>query len=162
MTITCPACGFEVDAQANYCPHCGASLAKASGDTTSIVAVQADQITYADLRPAEAAAVDALPAGSALLLAVRGAQAGEKYLLNADVVTVGRHPKCDIFLDDITVSRRHARFLREDGHFKVKDEGSLNGTYVNSELVEDEQLLKPGDAIQVGKYRLIFFEGTTS
>ena len=102
------------------------------------------------------AAVKALPRGSALLVVRRGSNAGSRYLLNTDVVTAGRHQDSDIFLDDISVSRRHATFTRTDEGILVRDLGSLNGTYVNRDLVE-EQLLRHGDEVQIGKFRLVFF-----
>jgi pSer/pThr/pTyr-binding forkhead associated (FHA) protein len=104
----------------------------------------------------EEAAVGALPAGSALLIVQRGANAGSRFLLNTESSTVGRHPDSDIFLDDISVSRRHAVFLRTPRGTVVRDAGSLNGTYVNRALV-DEVLLQPGDEVQIGKFRLVFY-----
>jgi len=97
-----------------------------------------------------------LPPGMALLVVRRGPNAGARFLLDHDVTTSGRHPDSDIFLDDVTVSRRHAEFRREGGEFVVVDVGSLNGTYVNRDLVE-EQLLRHGDEVQIGKFRLVFF-----
>jgi pSer/pThr/pTyr-binding forkhead associated (FHA) protein len=84
-----------------------------------------------------------------------GPNAGSRFLLDADTVTVGRHPDSEIFLDDITVSRRHAQFARTDGAFSVSDVGSLNGTYVNRQRVDQAELVG-GDEVQIGKYRLIF------
>ena len=100
--------------------------------------------------------VDALPAGSALLVVKRGPNAGSRFLLDADVTTAGRHPESDIFLDDVTVSRRHAEFVRTADGFSVRDVGSLNGTYVNRDRI-DEAALAGGDEVQVGKYRLVFY-----
>ncbi|MCI5826009.1 MAG: FHA domain-containing protein [Arcanobacterium sp.] len=105
------------------------------------------------------AAIDALPPTSALLIARRGPNAGARFLLNSDLATAGRHPKSDIFLDDVTVSRRHAHFIRKDGLFYVKDMGSLNGTYVNGELV-NEVLLQPNDEVRIGKYQFTYFAST--
>ena len=96
-----------------------------------------------------------LPAGSALIVLEWGPKAGSRFLLNQPVTSVGRHPGSDIFLDDVTVSRRHAEFRREDDEFKVVDVGSLNGTYVNREPVESAVLLN-GDEVQIGKFRLEF------
>lgn len=104
---------------------------------------------------ADDTALDALVPGSALLVVSRGPNAGSRFLLDADVVTVGRHPDSEIFLDDITVSRRHADFRRAGEGFSVVDVGSLNGTYVNRERV-DQASLSGGDEIQIGKYRLVF------
>jgi hypothetical protein len=99
-----------------------------------------------------------LPPGMALLAVRRGPNAGARFLLDHDVTTSGRHPDSDIFLDDVTVSRRHAEFHREGGVFMVRDVGSLNGTYVNRERVESATLSN-GDEVQIGKFRLVFVCG---
>ena len=99
-----------------------------------------------------------LPPGMALLVVRRGPNAGARFLLDHDVTTSGRHPDSDIFLDDVTVSRRHAEFRREGGDFVVVDVGSLNGTYVNREPV-DTAMLANGDEVQIGKFRLVFLTG---
>jgi pSer/pThr/pTyr-binding forkhead associated (FHA) protein len=104
------------------------------------------------------AGVDALPVGSALLVVKRGPNAGSRFLLDRDTTSAGRHPDSDIFLDDVTVSRRHAEFRREGGEFVVIDVGSLNGTYVNREPV-DQAVLAGGDEVQIGKFRLVFLTG---
>ena len=98
---------------------------------------------------------DGLPADAALLVVKRGPNAGARFLLDRDTTTAGRHPEADIFLDDVTVSRRHAEFRRNDGEFEVVDVGSLNGTYVNREP-RNSQTLSTGDEIQIGKFRLVF------
>ena len=108
--------------------------------------------------PVDAAAVDALPVGHALLVVQRGPGSGNRFLLDTDKVTAGRHPDSEIFLDDVTVSRRHAVFDRDGSTFTVSDVGSLNGTYVNRDRI-DTVRLKDGDEVQVGKYRLVFFSG---
>src|SRR6188472_2536643 len=99
-----------------------------------------------------------LPPGMALLVVRRGPNAGARFLLDHDVTTSGRHPDSDIFLDDVTVSRRHAEFHRDGGTFTVRDVGSLNGTYVNRERVESATLSN-GDEVQIGKFRLVFVAG---
>jgi pSer/pThr/pTyr-binding forkhead associated (FHA) protein len=104
--------------------------------------------------------IEALPEGSALLIVRKGPNLGARFLLDADTVIAGRHPKSEIFLDDVTVSRRHAAFLREGNDFKVKDYGSLNGTYVGMERV-DEAILHNGQDVQIGKYRLTFHQKTS-
>lgn len=104
---------------------------------------------------ADLAAAAALPVGTALLVVRRGPNAGSRFLLDSDLTTVGRHPDSDIFLDDVTVSRRHAEFYRHGITFTVRDVGSLNGTYVNRERIE-EAVLNGGDEVQVGKFRLAF------
>ena len=119
----------------------------------------------ADFSEAEATAqdqpvsgVDALPAGSALLVVKRGPNAGSRFLLDRPSTSAGRHPDSDIFLDDVTVSRRHAEFRSDAGEFVVVDVGSLNGTYVNREPV-DTAVLANGDEVQIGKFRLVFLTG---
>jgi pSer/pThr/pTyr-binding forkhead associated (FHA) protein len=99
--------------------------------------------------------VDALPAHTALLVVQRGPNAGARFLLDADRTTAGRQPSSDIFLDDVTVSRKHAEFVRDGDSFRVRDVGSLNGTYVNRDRVDDVPLAA-GDEVQIGKYRLTF------
>ena len=108
----------------------------------------------------DVAAVENLPAGSAMLLVQRGPDAGARFLLDTDVVTVGRHPDSDIFLDDISVSRRHATFTRSDSGYVVSDLGSLNGSYVNRDRIDSDVTLTGGDEVQIGKYRLIYFAGS--
>ena len=100
--------------------------------------------------------VEGLPAGSALLVVKRGPNAGSRFLLDQPTTSAGRHPDSDIFLDDVTVSRRHAEFRQEDDEFQVVDVGSLNGTYVNRDRI-DEVALQGGDEVQIGKYRLVYF-----
>jgi pSer/pThr/pTyr-binding forkhead associated (FHA) protein len=103
-----------------------------------------DDGTVASLRP-----------GTALLRVDHGPNAGSRFLLDAEVTTVGRHPNSDIFLDDVTVSRKHAQFLRAEGGFAVKDVGSLNGTYVNRSRIDVPTSLQTGDEVQIGKFRLL-------
>ncbi len=109
-----------------------------------------------DVTAEEQEAIGALPSGSALLVVRRGPNTGARFLLDADVTTVGRHPSSDIFLDDVTVSRRHAEFLRHRTAFEVKDLGSLNGTYFDGVRIETA-LLSDGAEVQVGKFRLTFY-----
>jgi pSer/pThr/pTyr-binding forkhead associated (FHA) protein len=101
------------------------------------------------------AAIDALPAGSALLVVQHGATAGARFLLAPDRITAGRHPSSDIFLDDVTVSRKHAEFLRRDGGYVLHDLGSLNGTYLGRDRI-DEAVLRNGDEVRIGKFRMVF------
>ena len=102
--------------------------------------------------------VEGLPVGSALLVVKRGPNAGSRFLLDQPTTSAGRHPDSDIFLDDVTVSRRHAEFRSDGGEFQVVDVGSLNGTYVNREPV-DSATLANGDEVQIGKFRLVFLTG---
>ena len=104
----------------------------------------------------EREAISALPSGSALLVVRRGPNVGARFLLDANVTTVGRHPDADIFLDDVTVSRRHSEFLREGSLFQIKDLGSLNGTYLDGNRI-DIAPLDEGSEVQVGKFRLTFY-----
>ncbi len=101
---------------------------------------------------------DELAGGAALLVVRRGPNEGSKYKLDAEVTRAGRHPDSDIFLDDITVSRRHAEVIRRSDGFHVLDAGSLNGTYVNRDRVEEAKLSN-GDELQIGKFKLVFFTG---
>jgi pSer/pThr/pTyr-binding forkhead associated (FHA) protein len=135
---------------------------RGSADTTmSFPAVELSRTAEPDLEGGspltadQQRSVDALPDGSALLVVQRGPNAGARFLLDADRTTAGRQPSSDIFLDDVTVSRKHAEFLRDGDTFRVRDVGSLNGTYVNRDRVDDVPLAA-GDEVQIGKYRLTF------
>jgi len=163
--IKCPACGHENADTNNFCANCGHSLAgqEATGDTTRVSAAvdppTTDEVLGEDLSTDDLAAINGLPPNSALLIVGQGPAAGGRFLVNSDVTTVGRHPRCDIFLDDITVSRQHTRFVRSDGQVWVSDENSLNGTYVNKTLIDGEVALRRGDEVQIGKFRMVFFAG---
>lgn len=108
----------------------------------------------------EIEAVAALHKGSALLIVKRGPSDGSRFLLDIDVTIAGRHPNAEIFLDDVTVSRKHAQFSRDESGFKVSDLGSLNGTYLNGKRVESSPL-EDGDEVQVGKFRLTFYSASS-
>ena len=125
---------------------------EATGDIGSIL--PADLRDEIDTSSAVAEAAT-LARGSAMLVVKRGPNVGAKFELNQPVMNAGRHPASDIFLDDITVSRRHAEFHAENGEFRVVDLGSLNGTYLNRAAV-DSAVLADGDLVQVGNFRLIF------
>lgn len=112
----------------------------------------------AGLSAADQATVEALQTGTALLIVRHGPTAGARFLLDADVTTVGRHPGNDIFLDDVTVSRKHAQFVRTADGFVVRDVGSLNGTYVGRQRIDREARLRTGDEVQIGKFRFLFNE----
>ena len=119
----------------------------------------ADDLVPADsehLSPEEVAAVSALPSHSALLIVRRGPGAGSRFLLDQDLTVAGRHPNADIFLDDVTVSRKHAEFARVDNGFEVRDLGSMNGTYAGGNRV-DAQLLEHGSEVMIGKFRMTFY-----
>ena len=117
---------------------------------------EAPEAAESGLSSTDRTAIDALPEGSALLVVQRGPNTGARFLLDSETTTAGRRPDSDIFLDDVTVSRRHAEFVRRaDGVFVVRDVGSLNGTYVQRDRI-DEVVLRDGDEVQIGKYRLVF------
>jgi pSer/pThr/pTyr-binding forkhead associated (FHA) protein len=120
----------------------------------------ADADSESTLSTQDQATVEALRPGTALLVVLRGPNTGARFLLDSDEVSTGRHPKSDIFLDDVTVSRKHATFRRVGDAFVVRDVGSLNGTYVNRERI-DEVTLKTRDEVQIGKFRLVFYAGAT-
>ena len=120
-----------------------------------------DEVLEGDTDVMPSRVAGSLPPGMALLVVRRGPNAGARFLLERDVTTSGRHPDSDIFLDDVTVSRRHAEFYRHAGRFAVRDVGSLNGTYVNRERIE-EAILTAGDEVQVGKFRLVFLLGPSA
>ena len=163
----CTACGTENSADSRYCAQCGTPLAgtnpagagRPSGpDVTSILSAgfslggpDTDEFSP----EVHQRAIDALTPGSALLVVKRGPNAGSRFLLDQDVTTAGRHPDSDIFLDDVTVSRRHVEFRRDGAGFTVYDVGSLNGTYVNRERI-DSATLAGGDEVQIGKFRLVY------
>ena len=130
-------------------------------DTTSTTArfgaiTEADDTgSRLDQPQEDVAAVSGLPPGHALLIVQRGPTAGARFLLDTDRTLAGRHPSADIFLDDVTVSRKHAEFLAHEGGYIVRDVGSLNGTYVNRERI-DSTVLHARDEVQIGKYRLTY------
>ncbi len=162
----CTNCGSQNADVSKFCSQCGTKLANttdpgaAPGDRTATINLSAAPRGDTDermlLNESDAAAVDALPEGSALLVVVRGPSAGSRFLLDSDVVTAGRHPDSDIFLDDITVSRRQVEFRRVHGGYEVVDAGSLNGTYVNRDRIDQAQL-QNGDEVRIGKFRLSYF-----
>ena len=166
----CTACGKQNPDDARFCAQCGTKLltpeapeAAPTDSTATITFGAPERVDTSDrqLSPVDAAAVDALPPGHALLVVQRGPGSGSRFLLDEDVVLAGRHPDSSIFLDDVTVSRRHAEFRRTGDTFTVSDAGSLNGTYVNRDRIDVVQLTD-GDEVQIGKYRLVFFSGHES
>lgn len=127
----------------------------ASVDTTITYASSTETDPTTGLTGDDQRAVDALPQGSALLVVQRGPNAGARFLLDSERTTAGRAADSDIFLDDVTVSRRHAEFGRVGDGYRVVDVGSLNGSYVNRQRIESA-VLNPGDEVQIGKYRLVY------
>lgn len=156
--IFCNRCGHRNPEGSNFCSSCGAVLERLStpDDPT------ATTITFS---PVEAAgevgeeeftvSLEGHPAGIGLLVVKRGPNAGSRFALEGGRTTIGRHPESDIFLDDVTVSRRHAEVFHSEATFTVTDAGSLNGTYLNRERIERGSL-HSGDELQIGKFRLVF------
>ena len=151
----CNQCGHRNPPGSNFCSSCGAPL-EATGDDTTI--------TFTPVTAAEGAEeevsvqIPAMGEGLGMLVVKRGPNAGSKFLLEQEVTRVGRHPDSDIFLDDITVSRRHAEFVQQGEGYVVRDVGSLNGTYLNRERI-DEAELGNGDEVQIGKFKLVYLAG---
>jgi pSer/pThr/pTyr-binding forkhead associated (FHA) protein len=148
--IYCQECGFLNPEAANYCARCGALLVKEDGGTEATQTFTAEE---GDDAPADALE-DLGITGPALVVRSGGGRAGETFHPEGET-TIGRSPDCGIFLDDVTVSRKHAVVSERDGAFLVEDQGSLNGTFVNRKRVESAQL-EDGDELQIGKYRLTF------
>jgi pSer/pThr/pTyr-binding forkhead associated (FHA) protein len=148
--IYCQECGFLNPEAANYCARCGALLVKEDGGTEATQTFTAEE---GDDAPADALE-DLGITGPALVVRSGGGRAGETFHPEGET-TIGRSPDCGIFLDDVTVSRKHAVVAERDGAFLVEDQGSLNGTFVNRKRVESAQL-EDGDELQIGKYRLTF------
>ncbi len=146
----CTRCGHPNRDEARYCANCGSPLQDESTLSLSPIEVEEEAIDEFPFPH------DELERGQALLLVKRGPNAGSTFLIEKDLTTAGRHPGNDVFLDDITVSRRHAEIRRRGAEFFVHDVGSLNGTYVNRERV-DETKLASGDELQIGKFKLAFF-----
>jgi hypothetical protein len=149
--IYCQECGFQNPEAANYCARCGALLVKDEGGTETTQTFTPEE---GDDSPSEALE-DLGVKGPALVVRSGGGRTGEIFPLEGET-TVGRSPDCGIFLDDVTVSRKHAVLRERDGAFSIEDQGSLNGTFVNRKRVETAQL-EDDDELQVGKYRLTFF-----
>jgi hypothetical protein len=149
--VYCSECGFQNPETANYCSRCGALLEKgdAGGEATQ---------TFTPEEVGELAGdpVEGLE-GPALVVRSGGGRAGESFRPGGERTRIGRSPDCEIFLDDVTVSRHHAVLVEREGTFFIEDQGSLNGTFVNRRRI-DNQVLENGDELQIGKYRLTFVE----
>jgi hypothetical protein len=157
---TCPDCGQPAAAEDRFCSHCGHPLGPDTPEhpaemTGSLAGLFTTSGGSGPIPAVGSGIVSGLPAGAAVLLIQRGPGEGTTYPLTGDVVSVGRSPESTLFLDDITVSRSHADFRHEGGHWRVEDRGSLNGTYVNRQIV-DVAVLDPGDEVQIGKYRFVY------
>ena len=153
MAQHCPECGFANDDGASYCQRCGAFLAQSEqspGVSTATYKLgETGELEVVELE-------DVVRGGAALVIRAGGGRAGESFPLERDRMTVGRRPESDIFLDDVTVSRRHAEFVRVGTAFQVRDLGSMNGTYFDGVRIESA-LLSDGAEVQVGKFRLTFY-----
>jgi pSer/pThr/pTyr-binding forkhead associated (FHA) protein len=150
--VYCPECGFQNPEAANYCAKCGALLVKEeSGETTmTFTPEDSEEEGQPDLE-------DFGIKGPALVVRSGGGRAGETFTLDGDRTTVGRSPDCEIFLDDVTVSRKHAVIERKGNELRIEDLGSLNGTFLNRKRI-DNGPLSDGDELQIGKYRLTFLQ----
>ena len=149
--VYCPECGFQNPEAANYCSKCGALLVKDEGGSETTQTYTPDDIADED-GPLEEIAAE----GPALVVRSGGGRAGEYFSPQGDRTTIGRSPDNDIFLDDVTVSRKHAVLVQSGGELKIEDLGSLNGTFVNRRRIDSATRLESGDEVQIGKYRLSF------
>ena len=147
--VYCPECGFQNPESANFCARCGSALVKEqASDTTQTFSAAEIEDTGVGL---EELGID----GPALMVRAGGGRAGEIFKPAGERTLIGRSPECDVFLDDVTVSRKHAVLVREGDAFRIEDQGSLNGTFVNRRRI-DSAPLSSGDELQIGKYRLTF------
>jgi pSer/pThr/pTyr-binding forkhead associated (FHA) protein len=153
----CTNCGHRNPEGSNFCSSCGSALGDASGPDATITFMPGE--LEADLEEEIHISPEELEGGRGVLIVKRGPNAGSKFFLDSDATTIGRHPDSNIFLDDVTVSRHHAEIRRASDGFGLHDVGSLNGTYVNRERVEESGLAS-GDEIQVGKFKLVFLTGS--
>lgn len=151
--LSCPQCGHRNPLGSRFCSSCGGALGDSEHTTTLAVTVPVES----SLEEVEVN-LDDLPPGVGMLVVTRGPNSGSRYALDEPLVTAGRHPDSAIFLDDITVSRRHAEVRRVEGGYEVADVGSLNGTYLNRERVERGPL-SDGDEVQIGTFKLLFLAG---
>jgi len=145
--VYCPECGFQNPEAANYCAKCGSHLRKDDANEQTL--------SYTPEELADDAGALGELAGPALVVRSGGGRAGESFVPSGDRTLIGRSPECDIFLDDVTVSRRHAELRRDGDRFTIEDLGSLNGTFVNRRRIETAEL-EDDDELQIGKYRLTF------
>jgi hypothetical protein len=144
--VYCPECGFQSPEAATFCSRCGALLGRETVDE-STMSLGPEEIEEAGL----ADNID----GPALVVRSGGGRAGESFEAIGDRALIGRSPECDVFLDDVTVSRRHAELTRDGKVFTIRDLGSLNGTFVNKRRIESS-VLEDDDEVQIGKYRMTF------
>ena len=147
----CPECGFQNPEASNYCSRCGALLSVETGTETTMTFDIEQPGEEVDLR--EALGIS----GPALVVRSGGGMAGQSFQPDEGSTLIGRSPECDVFLDDVTVSRRHAELVRDGETFTIRDLESLNGTYVNRRRIEST-VLEDDDEVQIGKYRLTFLQ----
>jgi FHA domain/zinc-ribbon domain len=152
--VFCNQCGHNNPPGSNFCSSCGAPLATLREDPTTVTFIPEPGEGYDEL----SVDFDEVPTGIGILVVKRGPNVGSRFALEKDVIQAGRHPESDIFLDDVTVSRRHADIVRTDTGYFVRDAGSLNGTYLNRERVEQAPL-DDGDELQIGTFKLVFLTG---
>ena len=152
MALHCTECGFVNAEGANYCQRCGALLERAEAAGETVTATYRIDET-GELVPVELGEVTAH--GPALVIRAGGGRVGESFAVDGERMSIGRRPECEVFLDDVTVSRDHALLVHRGSDWYIDDCGSLNGTYVNRERI-DSQRLADGDELQVGKYKLTF------
>jgi FHA domain/zinc-ribbon domain len=150
--VYCPECGFQNPISANYCSKCGTLLAKEEEPSDQTMTYKLDEAESAELAPLGEIGTE----GPALVVRAGGGRVGEHFSPQADRTTIGRSPDCDIFLDDVTVSRKHAVLVAREGDFFIEDQGSLNGTFLNRRRIESSSRIEDGDELQIGKYRLTF------
>jgi pSer/pThr/pTyr-binding forkhead associated (FHA) protein len=160
---TCRQCGQPVADLARFCSNCGASLVDLSAEhpAEATGTLDAPVSTTGPLGPIRGADIIGVPAGTAMLIVRRGPSEGTSFTLSSDVTTIGRGDFADVVLDDVTVSRNHAEIRHTPEGWQLRDVGSLNGTYVNRERI-DEIVLSGGDEVQIGKYRFVFLIGAGS
>ncbi len=154
--VFCNQCGHRNPPRSAFCSSCGSALDSLDDRTVTISVVDPLQDapgTQDDL----VVPIAELPVEVGVLIVRAGAQAGDRFTLSDSITGLGRHPDSEISLDDITVSRRHAVIERTPEGYVVTDAGSLNGTYVNQDRI-DKLVLRHGDELQIGKFRLVFFE----
>jgi pSer/pThr/pTyr-binding forkhead associated (FHA) protein len=152
MALHCTECGFVNAEGANYCQRCGRLLPRAETPGEPITATyRVDE--SGELVPVELDEVTAH--GPALVIRAGGGRVGQSFAVDNERMNIGRHPDCEVFLDDVTVSRHHALLIRRGDEWFLDDCGSLNGTYVNRSRIESQRL-NDGDEVQIGKYKLTF------
>jgi hypothetical protein len=151
--VYCPECGFQNPEAANYCSRCGALLVKDEPGSETTMSYTPEDAEEGAALTLEELGTD----GPALVVRSGGGRAGEHFVPRGDRTTIGRSPDCDIFLDDVTVSRKHAVLVQKDDAYFIEDQGSLNGTFLNRRRIESGRL-ENGDELQIGKYKLSFLD----